>query len=710
MTDEPAAVVPTNPKERRPILAPAAKATGRGVVAVAKSKPVVVPAKATATGTRKTTRAAWTMAAGASHYLKRLQRKLTNADLVDGIQMARAAGDVKLMADVQGKLTDARKNRREELLKLPMQVLMATGAVLILVLVALMIVFIGGVIVWLSSETVCNADGCYTDEGITWTGWWDGFVTALDVIGAIIYYGFWAAVILAVPTLLWLLYQEGKKAAKPPRWLSTATEKAELDSYIDERMISLALGNCGVPVLAKFHKDGGLFTYTVPPRVDGDGTYAQVRLPIGATAEQVADPKPRSKVAGALTRAVLETWLYTGDEASVLDLWIANKGTLAKGAGEWPLFHDGVCDVFEGVPFGKSQRGDVVMAPLFENNWLMGGRPGQGKSSALRTLLLGAALDPLAELWVFVHSQTPDFAPFEPRLSRYAMGMDDEVAEQAVQALRDLIREMERRGKVLGKENVTKTSRKLAKRRGLGMHPLIAAFDEVHELFMHPQYGKEAAELMIRLIRMGRKFGIIVLAATQSPTRESIPRDVTRNMSCGVAFSVSDHVANDGLLGTGKYKAGIRATDLRAGVDRGTCVTVGLTEAAFELIRTYFIRFDEDKDEVTPIITRAMQAVQELPNTGAVVAKAEVIDNLVDIERVLGGQARMQTRTVLQKLAEFDPTTYTGWTSADLKTALNGHGIDIGKSNGQSVVRLAEVQAAIAERPAAGEVDGEDDA
>jgi S-DNA-T family DNA segregation ATPase FtsK/SpoIIIE len=53
------------------------------------------------------------------------------------------------------------------------------------------------------------------------------------------------------------------------------------------------------------------------------------------------------------------------------------------------------------VPFGLTQRGVIVYAPVIESRWLVGGRPGQGKTSVVRTFLLGAALDPTAELWVF---------------------------------------------------------------------------------------------------------------------------------------------------------------------------------------------------------------------------------------------------------------------------------------------------------------------
>jgi hypothetical protein len=70
------------------------------------------------------------------------------------------------------------------------------------------------------------------------------------------------------------------------------------------------------------------------------------------------------------------------------------------------------------------------------------------------------------------------------------------------------------------------------------LHWLGCWIDECHELFLHPRYGKEAAELAIRLIKRGHKYGISLILATQSPTKDSIPREVTRNVSCGVAFCV----------------------------------------------------------------------------------------------------------------------------------------------------------------------------
>lgn len=165
-----------------------------------------------------------------------------------------------------------------------------------------------------------------------------------------------------------------------------------------------------------------------------------------------------------------------------------------------------------------------------------------------------------------------------------------------------------------------------------------------------------------------RKCGITLLLLTQSPTATSIPRDLTRNCSNGVAFAVADQPANDGLLGTGKYRQGIRATELRPGEDRGTAVTVGLTSNRFELVNTFYVAFDEDRDDVTAVIWRSMALLEDrglaVPALDAPVPGDEpdaAPDVLADIGDVLGDEVRVRTQVVLRRLAERNPGVYDGW-------------------------------------------------
>ena len=289
------------------------------------------------------------------------------------------------------------------------------------------------------------------------------------------------------------------------------------------------------------------------------------------------------------------------------------------------------------------------------------------------------------------------------------MGMDDAVAADAVQALADLTEEMERRGRTLGAQpgRPPKVSRKLADRAGLGLHPLVLAIDECHELFQHKTYGRHAEELAVRLIKRGRKYGIILLLATQSPTKDSIPKEITRNISCGVAFAVADHIANDGLLGAGRYRAGIRATELRMKTDRGSCVAVGVTDERWELVRTFYVPFEDGIDLVSPVVARALALLaehgRELTVTAEPNKQAPPVDHLTDIAHVIGGERKVRTHTVLTRLTTHNPGEYDSWAFADLSTTLAAHGIHPAKSHGVMVIRADDITAALAARAHSGE-------
>ena len=119
-------------------------------------------------------------------------------------------------------------------------------------------------------------------------------------------------------------------------------------------------------------------------------------------------------------------------------VWIADPGVLSRPAPEYPLLHEGTADVFKGVPGGVSPRGDGLVIPIVGNNFVVGGQMGQGKSNACRVVMLGCALDPLAELDVFVFANNGDFDAYAPRLARYVKGVEDDAVAAAVHRLHEL--------------------------------------------------------------------------------------------------------------------------------------------------------------------------------------------------------------------------------------------------------------------------------
>jgi DNA segregation ATPase FtsK/SpoIIIE, S-DNA-T family len=142
--------------------------------------------------------------------------------------------------------------------------------------------------------------------------WLAGVYAVLGVLGVA---GLWALKAVPVGWLVAAVW-EGQDRTPGAGWL-VRPSREDADSWIDERMISQALAHLGIGPLDRFFKNGGELVYTVPARVDGEGTYAQIRLPMGATADMVA--AKRTTLAANLGRATLETWPTQADEAGLLD-------------------------------------------------------------------------------------------------------------------------------------------------------------------------------------------------------------------------------------------------------------------------------------------------------------------------------------------------------------------------------------------------------
>ncbi|XQE81543.1 cell division protein FtsK [Streptomyces microflavus] len=507
----------------------------------------------------------------------------------------------------------------------------------------------------------------------------------------------WGPLLAVGPWLaLAAVWAVGRNQQAAPAWAMPATTEGESRDVVpDEGAILDALRHLGIAKLNQAFKAGWQPRWVAPTTRLGNGWHSRLQLPMGVTVEMVNDKK--AILAHNLMRKPVEVW-PTEPEASVLDLWVADQGSLSGKVPDWPLLTDGEADYFKGVPIGVSQRGDLITAKLMATNWIVGGIMGSGKSSLVIALLLGAMLDPLVDIEAYVMAYNVDYDPMRERLRALVKGDEDEQIEAAVKALRGLRQEVTDRGKLLeqlGGDEVRLT-RALAQ-RDPRMRPKVVVFDECHELFMHKKYGEEAAELAVKVMKKARKVGITLIFVTVSPTADSIPRDVTRNTSHNVAFAVGDHIANDGLLGTGKHKAGITATTLNPAENVGTAVTVGFTKNPFELIRSYYIRKDSTTDQITPVVKRALALREGMAPTPDAPAD-EPADHPVNVLTVLGDRETMRSTEVLAALMATWPNQYSEWTFADLKAALAAIGAEPRKLGGIMTVRRSRVLEGIEDR------------
>jgi len=448
----------------------------------------------------------------------------------------------------------------------------------------------------------------------------------------------------------------------------------------DPVIITRALGALGIAGINEAIRDGRGITFVSDVHRDGPGWGCDLDLPHGVTAGMII--ARRDQLASGLRRPLSATWpeAVPHEHEGRLRLWVGFSDLAKVRPAAWPLLRAGQADVFGAVPFGTDPRLRPVGVPLFEVNWLIGAAPGQGKTSAVRVLACGAALDPVCDLWVHEHAGKGDLEPLAQVCHRYVSGLDDESIGYAASSLRMLRSELERRSaalKAIDKADRPdgKVTRELAARRGLRLRPIVCVVDECQNVFMHPQHGSQAAEDAAYVIRLGRAYGIVLVLATQRPDAASLPTSVSGNVSARFCLKVPGQLENDIVLGTSSYKNGYKATAFRTKTDAG----LGWLKADGEpqIVRTYYLDL--------PATERAAARARAIRETAGVLSgHALGLDGTeaprsftADVLSVFGADARLWTDTIAARLAGSVPGTYAAITPAAVASQLRAAGVPV---------------------------------
>ncbi|MBB6556989.1 cell division protein FtsK [Nonomuraea rubra] len=542
--------------------------------------------------------------------------------------------------------------------------------------------------------------------------WWILIALAVTVlIGLLVFLladiPTWAR-LLAVAVAVPVLARAGRPTDKPiTDRVSTGPRYRKLTAELVRR----ALLSCGISGINQaVSKDPNAISFPTEIHRDGPGHLAVVDLPFGVEAADVV--ARRGRLASGMRLPLDQVWPEPGDgHPGRLALWVGYEPASQMKQPAWPLLKDGKVDVFKPFPFATTPRMDTVNASLMFRNWLVGGQPGSGKTFALRLAVLAACLDPRAELRIYELKGVGDFKVLEPLCTEYGNGFDDETIARCAGMIRWLYKECERRSKriahyaQLGKAPENKVTPELASLKDSGLHPLIVAIDEIQELFLHGKFGKEAGEILEKVIKLGRALGVILLIGTQIPDKDSLPTGITRNVNTRYCMSVADQVANDMILGTSMYKNGYRATIFEPVVEAGWGILSGLGKPAARR------SFEVDTDKAKQVVARAMQLrglAGTLPEEGTQTREdAPTYDLLADLAKVWpAGESGAWNETLCGYLSELRPEVYTGWASEQLTTALKPHGVTIvsigrridGKPVTRRGIRFDDLADAIAER------------
>lgn len=252
----------------------------------------------------------------------------------------------------------------------------------------------------------------------------------------------------------------------------------------------------------------------------------------------------------------------------------------------WPLRDTAWCSIWDPIPVGVDEDGEVAWIGLPERNVLIGGEPGAGKSAALSLLVATAAMDATTKLWL-LDGKMVELAAWASCAER-SVGVS---GEEAIEVLRELQSEMEDRYTRLLAEG----RRKVTRLDGLPLHVVVCDELAFYLTLSDRKQRTEFADVMRDLVSRGRAAGIIVIAATQKPSSDIIPTSLRDLFGFRWAMRCNTPQASDTILGSGWASLGFTASQI-PGASRGVGYLLAEGEEPV-LHRAYYLD-DHDVDEL----------------------------------------------------------------------------------------------------------------
>ncbi|MEW1798664.1 cell division protein FtsK [Streptomyces virginiae] len=508
------------------------------------------------------------------------------------------------------------------------------------------------------------------------------FALWLYVLAPVYLYAFAAGGVL----LLGLAGQQPDAPVIGPAVLKTELQK--MTGSIVLRGLD-SIGNAKITAAIKKGGDMNGLRFTSEIVRDGPGYRADLDLPYGVTPEDIMEA--RKPLASGLRRKVGCVWPAPDptEHEGRLILWVGDKPMNETTKPAWPLLKSGQVDLFKPVVFGNDQRMRDVAVTLMFASVVVGSIPRMGKTFLMRLLLLIAALDKRAQIYAFDFKGTGDFGALEPVCHRYRAGEEDEDIEYVVQALRELKDELRRRAKVIkslprSRCPESKVTPELASDKTLGLHPIVAGFDECQVPFEHEKYGAEIEAICTDITKRGPALGIVGMFGTQRPDAKSLPTGISANAVLRFCLKVMGQPANDMVLGTSMYKAGIRAT-MFSRTDRGICWMAGEGDDP-RIVASAFV----DAVAAEQVVARARKMRDEYGNvTGHAIGKdpeaTAGVDILADVLTVIPtDEEAVWCERIAARLTGLRPDAYAGWKGENVTGALKPWGIKPGQVWGQT--------------------------
>jgi S-DNA-T family DNA segregation ATPase FtsK/SpoIIIE len=221
--------------------------------------------------------------------------------------------------------------------------------------------------------------------------------------------------------------------------------------------------------------------------------------------------------------------------------------------------------MFDPIYLGVDEFGDPVYVRIIYRNLLAAGEPGGGKSGLLNTITAHAALAVRTRPVLFDGKQVE-------------LGMWDDIADEFVGpdldhanlTMRRLQRVMDNRYTWL------RAYRRRKIEPGDGITVIVIVIDEIalySATLGTEQQQKEFTALLRDLVARGRAAAMPVIAATQRPSVDIIPKSLRDLFGYRAAFRCTSNGSSNIILGDGWSEAGFTAADL-SNINPGTAYLI----------------------------------------------------------------------------------------------------------------------------------------
>jgi S-DNA-T family DNA segregation ATPase FtsK/SpoIIIE len=522
----------------------------------------------------------------------------------------------------------------------------------------------------------------------------------------------WGPIVLAAPWIaIGALWHVGRKAEATLEFFKPTAQQSTGDAPITPSVVVTALRDLGIPTLNKAIRgmeDTGASMLGLI-RIAGCGVEVDVSLPLGVTTLEVQTR--RRKLAENLGRHEHEVFITIPPAARTVRLWIADSGALDEPIGPSPLAIDPdiTADLYTGrAPWGQDLRGDVAALALLQRHMLITGLSNQGKTAALRALVLWLALDRTVEFRIADLKGVGDWRMFAGLATTLVEGPTDAHVIAATEMLEAGVVEMERRNAALNASGSTDGVNRAMARSGRGFHPIFLVVDEAQQAFLCPAVGddkrpyggtKHTSRYFMaarKIHNQGRAVNVVLWQGTQDPTDQNLPKLVREGAHIRASLVVGTEAQARMALGDKAIDGGAAPHKLRQGLDKGTLVVSGdgvpLPPGESSMtIRTHFV----DGAAAVEIAEHA-----KANRTTSTVTPDEDRDLLADVAAVMRSEAAVRAKDVAVRLRELAPNhaAYAGLTAEKLALELDALDVPVRKKDGYPTVRAPRVLDALAER------------